>query len=113
MRNFVYKRGCADGKFAFIMGEGCFRPSIPGQMLANSKSESISCHDNEAKKWVQQVVALEKKVDAIDAEKRRMQDEIAAFKLDINQFMAELGASDLKLEKLQMENAELVATLIQ
>ena len=37
-------------------------------------------------------------------------DEIAALKLDINQFMAELEASNLELEKLQMENAELVAT---
>ena len=59
-------------------------------------------------KWVQQVVALEKKVDALDAEKRGLKDEIAALKLDINQFkfMAELGASNLELEKLQMENAE-------
>ena len=70
-------------------------------------------HVNEEKKWVQQVVALEKKVDAIDAEKSTLKDEIAALKLDINQFMAELGASDLELEKVQLENAELVATLIQ
>ena len=46
-------------------------------------------------------------------EKHEAEEQIEALKVANNQFYAELGASDMELEKVVLEKAELVASLIE